>query len=40
VVTSEAPTFVEFEGPLSQDNRVWRIELIAPEPGSQKAKLV
>ena len=28
---SEAPTFLEFEGPLSQDNPVWRIELIAPE---------
>jgi hypothetical protein len=28
---SEAPTFVEFEGPLSQDSPVWRIELTAPE---------
>ena len=36
---SEAPTFVEFEGPLSEDTPVWRIELIAPEPDSQKAKL-
>ena len=35
---SEAPTFVEFEGPLSEDNPVWRIELVAPEPDSQKAK--
>jgi len=31
LVKSEAPTFVEFEGPLSQDNPVWRIELAAPE---------
>ena len=35
LVKSEAPTFVEFEGPLSQDNPVWRIELTAPEPDSQ-----
>ena len=33
---SEAPTFVEFEGPLSQDGPVWRIELAAPEPDSSK----
>ena len=39
LVKSEAPTFVEFEGPMSEDNPVWRIELIAPEPDSQKAKL-
>ena len=38
LVKSEAPTFVEFEGPLSEDNPVWRIELTAPEPESQKAK--
>jgi len=36
---SEAPTFVEFEGPLSEDGPVWRIELAAPEPDSQKAKV-
>src|SRR5215831_1971499 len=35
---SEAPTFVEFEAPLSEDNPVWRIELTAPEADSQKAK--
>ena len=35
LVKSEAPTFVEFEGPLSQDTPVWRIELIAPEHDSQ-----
>jgi len=31
LVKSEAPTFLEFEGPLSQDNPVWRIELTSPE---------
>ena len=35
---SEAPTFVEFEGPLSQDNPVWRIELASPEPDSKGVK--
>jgi hypothetical protein len=39
LVKSEAPTFVEFEGPLSQDNPVWRIELAAPEPDSKGAKI-
>jgi len=38
LVKSEAPTFVEFEGPLSQDNPVWRIELIAPDSDSHKGK--
>ena len=32
VLKSEAPTFIEFEGPLSEDTPVWRIELAAPEP--------
>ncbi len=32
ILKSEAPTFVEFEGPLSEDAPVWRIELAAPEP--------
>ena len=36
LVKSEAPTFVEFEGPLSQDSPVWRIELAAPHPDSSK----
>jgi hypothetical protein len=31
VIKSEAPTFVEFEGPLTQDTPVWRIEFSAPE---------
>ena len=35
---SEAPTFVEFEGPLSADSPVWRIELTAPEPDSHQQK--
>lgn len=32
ILKSESPTFLEFEGPLSQDNPVWRIQLAAPEP--------
>ena len=39
LIKSEAPTFIEFEGPLSQDNPVWRIELTAPEPDSKGAKV-
>ena len=39
LVKSEAPTFLEFEGQLFEDGPVWRIELTAPEPHSQKAKL-
>ncbi len=38
IVKSEAPTFLEFEGPLSQDSPVWRIELTAPEPDAAKKK--
>ena len=34
VVKSEAPTFVEFQGPLSEDSPVWRIELLAPNQDS------
>jgi hypothetical protein len=30
-IKSESPTFVEFEGPLTQDSPVWRIEFAAPE---------
>ena len=37
IAKSEAPTFLEFEGPLSEDSPVWRIELAAPEPDSTKA---
>ena len=32
ILKSEAPTFVEFEGPLSEDGPIWRIEMTAPEP--------
>lgn len=32
IVKSESPTFYEFEGPLSADGPVWRMELSAPEP--------
>ena len=38
LVKSEAPTFLEFEGPLSQDNPVWRIELTAPQQDSQAVR--
>lgn len=47
IIKSESPTFVEFEGPLSADGPVWRIEFAAPEleraedksgPNSSKAK--
>lgn len=34
LVKSEAPTFLEYEGPLSEDSPVWRIELTAPETDS------
>ena len=36
VLKSEAPTFVEFEGPLAEDTPVWRIELAAPEPDNEQ----
>ncbi len=36
IAKSEAPTFIESEGPLSQDTPVWRIEVAAPEPDSPK----
>src|SRR5260221_12690313 len=38
ILKSEAPTFIEFEGTLSQDTPVWRIELAAPEPDSSASK--
>ena len=31
VAKSDAPTFLEFEGPLYADGPVWRIELVAPK---------
>jgi hypothetical protein len=39
IVKSEAPTFIESEGPLSQDSPVWRMEVTAPEPDTPKAKI-
>jgi hypothetical protein len=39
IVKSEAPTFIESEGPLSQDSPVWRIEVTAPEPDSRKVEI-
>jgi hypothetical protein len=39
VVKGEAPTFIESEGPLSQDSPVWRIAVTAPEPESPKVKI-
>jgi hypothetical protein len=38
LVKSEAPTFVEFEGPLCEDGPVWRIELTAPKPESDDVR--
>jgi hypothetical protein len=38
VVKSEVPTFVEFEGPLSQDSPVWRIQITAPQQWALKMK--
>lgn len=35
IAKSESPTFLEFEGPLSEDGPVWRIELAAPKPDAQ-----
>lgn len=32
ILKSEAPTFLEFEGPLFEGGPTWRIELAAPEP--------
>lgn len=37
ILKSEAPTFVEYEGPLSADTPVWRIELTAPQPDTPDA---
>jgi len=37
-IKSESPTFVEFEGPLSADGPVWRIEFAAPELEPAEAK--
>jgi hypothetical protein len=36
LVKSEAPSFLEFEGPLEPQGTVWRMELAAPEPDKQK----
>jgi hypothetical protein len=32
LIKSEAPTFLEFEGPLESTGTIWRMELAAPEP--------
>jgi hypothetical protein len=37
IVKSEAPAFIESEGPLSQDTPVWRIQVTGPEPDSTKS---
>jgi hypothetical protein len=39
IVKSEAPTFIEFEGELSQDSPIWRIEMTAPEPDSPRVSI-
>jgi hypothetical protein len=38
ILKSEAPTFIEYEGPLSEDTPVWRIELMAPERDVSSAR--
>lgn len=38
VVKSEAPAFIESEGPLYQDGPVWRIELTAPNSDASATK--
>lgn len=38
IIKSESPTFVEFEGPLSADGPVWRIEFAAPDVEQSEAK--
>ena len=46
IIKSESPTFLEFEGPLSADGPVWRVEFAAPDleraedktDGTSKAK--
>lgn len=39
IAKSEAPTFIEFDGPLSEDSPVWRMDLTAPDPDSPKVKI-
>jgi hypothetical protein len=39
IAKSEAPTFIESEGPLSQDSPVWRMEVTAPDPDSSKTNV-
>jgi hypothetical protein len=36
ILKSEVPTFLEFEGPLSEDGPIWRIEMTAPEPDAPR----
>jgi hypothetical protein len=38
IIKSESPTFVEFEGPLSADGPVWRIEFAAPDVERSETK--
>jgi len=38
LVKSEAPTFLEFEGPLFEDGPVWRIDLTVPESDSRHVR--
>ena len=38
VVKSEAPVFVQFEGPLYQDGPIWKLELAKPEPSKESGK--
>jgi hypothetical protein len=38
MVKSEAPTFLEYEGPLFEDGPIWRIEMAAPARDSHTGK--
>jgi hypothetical protein len=39
IIKGSAPTFLEFKGPLSQGNPVWRIGVISPDIESAEVKL-
>ena len=39
MVKSEAPTFLEYEGPLFEDGPIWRIEMTAPARDSRTGKI-
>ena len=38
ILKSESPTFIEFEGQMTADSPVWRVELAAPEEDTRGAQ--